>query len=424
MRRTALRAALLTLGLTAAGLGLAAGPVEAAGCPDASQSCVVVNVVSTQDFKKTVKKYVFTADQIRQLSQTDLDKPAFYTRTKPGGKRSPTPRPAKALSLRTLLTNIGENHPEHADLKDDVTFSEAPDASGIPRVLDQPAFGDPNGKDFPFDDNLSPALYVSGGQIGYFRPLAGEDDVNGPDKFFVKGRLDLTIHITGKLLAPTATSSISAPTTKDKTKFSVSLSGKPGTFLKYRWDFGDNRGPNRGSKSPSHQYTKKGTYGAFVSVFGADGSYGRSAVLTVKVGKPPKAPSSPTTGSGGGVRGNSGGYVPPYNPPSTNLPAPAPDPIDEPLEDEPTEDIPVDDGLIDVEGYVLAGSEIVPGGIPEAIPGTQASSPPTPASETSVRKRIATWAVAALAIVLLVGAGATSETRWFRNRLHHFRRRA
>lgn len=426
MRRTALGAALLTLGFAVTSVGLAAGPASAAlKCTDTSQSCVVVTVVATKAFKETSKKrYEYTAAQLHGL--VDLKDPAFTTRTKPGGKVLNEPRPPKAVSLRALVGATSTQYPEQAKLLDNVTFSEAPDTAGVPRVLDKPAFGDPKGSDFPYDDDLQPAIYLSAGKPVYYRPLSGEDDVNRPDRFRTDGRLDITIHTTGKLLAPTATINNSAPTTKDKPTFSVALSTKPGTQLEYLWDYGDGRTADPAEKSPSHRYPDKGTYGAFVSVFGADGSYGRSAVLSVKVGKPPKQPKAPTTGSGGGVRGNSGGYVPPYNPPSTNLPAPAPapNPIDEPLEDDPVEDIPVDDGLVDVEGYVLAGSEIVPGGVPEAIPGTQASSSPTPASETSVRKRIATWAVAALAIVLLVGAGATSETRWFRNSLRHLRRRA
>lgn len=399
MRRTALGAALLTLGFAATSMGLTAGPASAADeCGDAGQSCVIVKVVSTKNFKtKRTLTHVVSTDDMSEWS--DLAKPK------------------SALSLRELLTKVGEKR--KVDLIKDVRFSETLDPDGVPRTLDGSAFSDKP----PFVDK--PSVYpLSGGRIAYFKPQADEDDDNGSERLIVKGPLTITIHTTGKLLAPTATVSNSAPTTKDEPTFSAAVDGKSDRDLKYRWDFGDNRGPGRTSKSPTHRYTKKGSYGAFVTVRGDDGSYGRSAVLSVKVGKPPKTLPSPTTGSGGGVRGNSGGYVPPYNPPSTNLPAPAPNPIDEPLEDDPADDIPVDDGLIDVEGYVLAGSEIVPGGVPEAIPGTQASSSPTPASETSVRKRIATWAVAALAIVLLVGAGATSETRWFRNSLRHLRRRA
>lgn len=408
----------LTLGLASASIGLAAGPASAAapGCKDPSQSCVVVKVVSTKNFNKTTSKsYELTAAEIETMST--VRNPEYFTRRKAGSEPLPTPRPSKVLPLRDLLSQI----PGQSALLDKVTFSEAPDATGVPKVLDKPAFGNPvpANTDYPFDDDLPAAVYVkSDGKITYFRPLTGEDDVNAPDRFEIDGRLDITIHTTGKLLAPTATVSNSAPSTKDKPTFSVTLSDKPGTRLKYLWDYGDGRTTDRAKKSPTHQYTKKGTYGAFVTVLGADGSYGRSAVVEVKVGKPPKPLKTPSTpGSGGG-----GGYVPPYTPPTTNLPQP--DPVTTPPAEEPTPEVPVDDGLTPVEGYVLAGSEIVPGGTPEAIPGTQASSAPTPASKTSVRKQVATWAVAALAIVLLVGAGATSETRWFRNRLRHLRRRA
>ncbi|MFI5427335.1 PKD domain-containing protein [Aeromicrobium sp. UC242_57] len=313
-----------------------------------------------------------------------------------------------------------------AELVGDVTFSEATFADSSPRVLDKPAFGDDSGTAYPYYKNASPSVYaLSNGKIGYFRPMTDKNDVNGPDLFTATGRIDLTIHTTGSCLEPTATVSNSAPTTKEAPKFSVDPNGDKGMDFEYRWEFGDDRGPGRGDKSPSHRYLKKGEYDAYVTVRGADGSYGRSAVLPIKVAKPPPKPKPTTStggGTGGGVTGGTGGYVPPYTPPTTDFPEP--DPIEEPFDDEPTEDVPVDDGLVDVEGYVLAGAEIVPGGTPEAIPGTQASADPTPASTTSVRKRLATWTVAAFAIVLLVGAGAASETRWFRNRLRHLRRRA
>lgn len=426
MRLAPRRVALLTaLGFAATSVGFSAGPAAAAGCPDPSQSCLVVTVVSTKDFTKTSKQYVFTASQINSL--TDLTAPKFTTRNTPGGKVLNEPRPAKALSLREILKQIGVKDPAQADLVNSVTFSETPGSTGVPSVLDKPAFGEPvaTNPDFPYDDDLPPAIYMSAGKPVYFRPLSGEDDVNRPDRYRAEGRMDLTIHTSGKLLAPTATVDKSNPTTKDAPQFSVSFGTKPGTQLKYRWDFGDARGPDRAEKSPSHKYKTKGTYGAYVSVFGADGSYGRSQVLSIKVAKPPKptpTPKAPTTGTGGGLTGGTGGYVPPYDPPTTTLPLP--DPV-EPSEDLPTPDAPpVDDGLQEVEGFVLAGAEIVPGGTPEAIPGTQASSQPTPASTTSTRKRVATWTVAALGILLLVGAGAASETRWVRNQLRHLRRRA
>lgn len=412
-------AAAIALALSSS--ALVSSPVSAADCPDPTQSCVVVTVVATKNFIKTEKKYAFTAEQVAQ-SSTYRD-PAYFTRRKAGADPLPTPRPSKVLPLRDLLSQIAQADPDQATLLDAVTFSEAPDETGLPKVLDKPAFGDPSpaNADYPFDDDLPAAVYVkSDGRITYFRPLTGEDDVNAPDRFEIDGRLNLTIHTTGRLLAPTASVSNSAPTTKDETTFSVSLSDKPGTRLKYLWDYGDGRTADRAKKSPSHRYPTKGSYGAFVSVFGADGSYGRSAVVAVEVATPPKPQPTAAPDTGGGGGGSiGGGYVPPYLPPTTSLP----EPDDAPVEIEPTEPAPVDDGLEEVEGYVLAGSDTVPGGIPETIPGTQASSQPTSASSTSTRKRVATWAVVALGTALLVSAGAASETRWFRNRLSRVRRR-
>lgn len=421
------RALLLAVALMATGAGLAPSPSVAATCPDGLSSCVVVSVVSTVDFKESIEEYVVAGTDIAAWSAEDnrVKGKTFYVRDK-AGKKEKRASVNKPLSLQGLLTKIDEQDDEREGLPGDVTFSETLDADGVPRVLDQPAFAEP-GNGYVFDDDLPPVVYpLSGGRIGYFRPLTGEDDVNRGDWIVRKGRLDLVVHTTGKLLQPTATVSNSAPTTKDEPSFTVSLSEKAGTRLEYEWNFGDGRGADRFKKSPKHRYTKRGTYGAFVSLRGANGSYGRSDVVTVKVAKPPKPPKTVTPGSGGtgSTGGTGGGYVPPYVAPVPGLPGAIDDlPQDDPVDDEPIEDIPVDDGLVDVEGYVLAGAEIVPGGTPETIPGTEASAA-APENQTSVRSRIATWTVAALAIALLVGAGAASETRWLRNRLRPLRRRA
>lgn len=428
-----LRALLLTVALVATGATLAPSASVAASCPGGLASCVVVSVVSTENFNESIEEYVVGGTDLAAWSDEDtrVAGKTFYVRDKPGNKEKRLTF-SKPLSLQELLTKIDEQDEEGDGLPTKVTFSETLDDGGVPRVLDTPAFGDTGKADYPFDDALPPIVYRSGNRIGYFRPLTGEDDVNRGDWIVRDGRLDIVIHTSGKLLKPTATVSNTAPTTKDKPTFSVSFSDDAKTRLKYRWEFGDNRGPDRGDKSPTHRYKKRGTYDAFVTVRGANGSYGRSDAVTVKVDKPPKAATSGSGGSGlggtggtGGIGGTGGGgYVPPYVAPVPGLPDPIDDfPQDEPLDDDPAEEIPVDDGLVDVEGYVLAGAEIVPGGTPETIPGTEASSA-APVSQTSVRSRIATWTVAALAIALLVGAGAASETRWLRNRLRPLRRRA
>nr|WP_244633476.1 PKD domain-containing protein [Aeromicrobium sp. CFBP 8757] len=255
------------------------------------------------------------------------------------------------------------------------------------------------------------------------------DDTNASDYFFSAGRLDLTVHTTGTLLSPTVVSSggteldLDAPTT-----FSVSLPESTADVLTTRWDFGD--GSTKGTKrdQPTKTYAKRGTYPVSVAVRTSDGSYGRSAPLEVKIANPPKAPSSGTgggsdLGGGGGYTGG-GGLPAPFDPFEGDVDQPAPSDELPDVEEDPAPTAPVDDGLEPVEGYVLAGAETVPGGTPETIPGTQASTAPAPATQASTRQRIATWAVAAAAVLLLVGLGAASETRWLRHRLRHLRRAA
>ncbi|WP_217361304.1 PKD domain-containing protein [Aeromicrobium stalagmiti] len=423
-RRTAL---LASLAFAATSLGLTSSPVEAAECTE-GPSCVIVNVVRTVDGDTTTlySEEVSTAE-IAEWSDFDESR-QYYKRRNVTGTVSEGPRVGKntGISLYELLERVNALHPDKAKA---ATFSETPNARKIPSVLSDADLVDPAdpGKDgYPFDDSLAPAVYVSGSRIGYVRPLRDADkDVNITDIFKVSGALELTFHTTGKLLEPVVSVGSTSVDTKAKSAFSITYAKKPGTrIIKTRWDFGD--GSTKGTKrdEPTKTYAKKGTYPVSVTVYGANGSYGRSAPVEMKVDNPPKAPSSGTGGgTGTGGLGSTGGYVPPYDPGTIDPPSDDP-PAEDVPDDEPTDDIPVDDGLEEVEGYVLAGAEIVPGGTPEAIPGTQDSSQPAPATQEALRKRIATWIVAALAIALLVGAGAASETRWFRTRLHHLRRRA
>ncbi|AWB91393.1 PKD domain-containing protein [Aeromicrobium chenweiae] len=437
-------AALLAgLALAATSLGLAPASVSAAQCPDGSSACVVVKVVKTVNGKQTVlHAKTVGIDEFAGLS--DFKDPApvqYFKRRNLDGKVSngPTIQPNRGISLRALLAaTVGKNDPAVA------TFSEAPNAGGIPSVLSDAELAEPTGESYPFLDDLQPAVYRSGGQIGYVRPLRDEkSDVNASDIFKVSGPLELTFHTTGTLLEPSVTVGKTEVTTKTENSFSISYAKKPRTrILRTRWDFGDGSVKGTKRESPVKRYAKKGTYPVAVSVYGADGSYGRSSAVQMTVEKPPKPPKPSTGGSGGGTGsgsgggtggGTSGGYVPPYDP-DPIVPEPiVPDPVDPPSDTgpeqdipdgEPTETTPLDDGLEEVEGYVLAGAEIVPGGSPQAIPGTQDSSRPTPPTQTALRKRIATWVLAGLTIALLVGAGAASETRWFRDRLRPLRRRA
>jgi hypothetical protein len=430
---------LLAAVLLAASVPIAAtAPASAAeaSCPEGETSCIIVKIVSTVDGKDTVKSYTVTDDQLAAW-KPDVVNRQYYTREKPKTDAKEGPLLAQGTSLHHLLASVDNDDPELDLAAEPVTFSETPNASKIPAVLSDADLVDPKnpGEDeYPFDDSLPPAVYALGGKIGYIRPLRdSRTDVNAADVFAVTGPMILTFHTTGKLLEPVVnTSAGTAIKTRTKTTFSVSFAKKAGTRITYTaWDLGDGRRSAR--EKPTRAYKKQGTYPVVATVRGANGSYGRSAPLEIKVDRPPKKPKSSTGGTGtgsgtggGGFDGGTDGYIPPYDPgvgslPSDDFSGDVPDDDLPPAEEETA---PVDDGLEPVEGYVLAGAEIAPGGTAEQIPGTQDSSEATPAAQESTRQKIATWTIAALAAALLLAAGATSETRWFRNQLRHLRRRA
>jgi len=430
-------AALLAVGLVVAGLGLAPSPVSAAECPEQLASCVVVSVVKTSGGEQSVlTQYTVGPDDIQGLTDPALNASTYTLRKNPvskGGEAKNVSSTQQRVSINKLL---GALDPA---LVGTATFLETPNTQGIPATLSAADLADPAAPaattPYPFAGNLPPAVFLaSTGEVGFLRPLRNDDDTNAADYTKVNGRLDITVHTTGSLIAPTVTSSNGTDLdTKSPTTFSVSYADKPRSKVKRTlWDFGD--GSTKGTKrdEPSKLYAKRGTYPVVATVRLDDGSYGRSAPVEVKVGKPAKAPTS-GTGGGDGLGGNPGstgdlGRSPlpsPFDPFEGDLDPPGT--IEEPPvpEDLPTEPpAPVDDGLEPVEGYVLAGAEIVPGGTPETIPGTESSTTPAPATQASTRQRVATWTVAAIAVILLVGLGAASETRFFRRRLPHFRRRA
>lgn len=424
-------AALLALVLATAGLGLAPSPVSAAECPELP--CIVVSVVKTVDGNTEVlNSYAVTPSELRTLAEEDVELQSrkYTLRKNPaskGGEVQEGIANGARVSMNALLTKLDPA------LVGKTTYLETPNTAGIPSVLAPGDLADPGTSgDYPFFEKLEPAVFLAtGGRVGFVRPLRDEDeDTNFADYFQLKGRLDLTIHTTGQLLQPTVASSAgTALETKGKTTFSVSYAVKPRTGVKsIVWDFGDGSVKNTKREKPSKSYAKKGTYPVVVTVRTNDGSYGRSSATEIKVDKPPKAPSSGTGGGSGlGGPGGSGGgsFPPPYEPPTFSAPDfESPGELEEPpVEEEDFTPVPVDDGLEPVEGFVLAGAEIVPGGTPETIPGTQNSTTPAAATQEAMRTRIATWLVAALAVALLIGMGAATESRWFRNRLRHLRRR-
>jgi hypothetical protein len=431
--------------LAAAGLGLVPAPAsnaavtEEAACPELP--CVVVTYVETKFGKdKTLSEKIFTAADLRDLAATDgLGNAPYTLRKNPaskGGKAQTGIAKGDRVGISALLAKAG------SPSLGKETYVETPSPSGVPAVLsagdvvdpdaDLDGDGRPDVTDYPFYDQLQPAVFVtSGNKLGYVRPLRDlDEDTNASDYFQVTDRLDITVHTTGKLLTPTVTSS--AGTSLDrgaKTTFEVSYAEKTG-IKSVVWDFGDGSVKNTDRESPTKSYAKKGTYPVAAMVRTNDGSYGRSTALEIKVANPPKAPSSGTgggTGSGGGGGGDglvTGGTLPPYDPFPSDVSPPSESEIEEPPVEEEVEQPPVDDGLVPVEGFVLAGAEIVPGGTPETIPGTENTANPAPATQQAMRTRVATWIVAILAAALLIGIGAASETRWFRHRLRHLRRRA
>lgn len=427
-------AALLALALAGAGLGLTPSPVVAAECPDQLRTCVVVSVVETVDgTTRTVKSYTVKPDDLQTWSAEDLalNDRQYKVRKNPkskGGTIQEGVAEGVRVSINALLKHVDPG------LADSATYLETPNTAGIPAVLSDADLVAPDSANYPFFEKLQPAVYLTdGGRIGYIRPLRDKDeDTNASDYFQVSGRLDLTIHTTGRLLAPTVASSAGNELElKKKTTFSVTYDQEPRTGLKsITWDFGDGSVKNTTREKPSKSYAKKGTYPVVVTVRTNDGSYGRSPANEIKVAKPPKAPSS-GTGGGSGSGGSGGTSFPPlYDPPSFSTPdfsSPdfdSPDFDQPPLEPDDLDSVPVDDGLEPVEGFVLAGAEIVPGGTPESIPGTENSTAPAPATQATTRTRVATWVLAGLAVALLIGMGAATETRWFRNQLRHLRRRA
>ena len=73
--------------------------------------------------------------------------------------------------------------------------------------------------------------------------------------------------------------------------------------LSYEWNFTGGTKTEDKSASPTHTYTKKGTYSVNLQVRDDDGSYGRAATTSVNVGSPPKPTPTPTPTAGtGGTR--------------------------------------------------------------------------------------------------------------------------
>ncbi|MEV7395515.1 PKD domain-containing protein [Aeromicrobium sp. NPDC092404] len=396
-RRAALAAA---LAMIAAPL-VVSSSAEAAECV-AGVPCVIVKVVSVVDGKKA--EYEYTVNIQENADLKDAEDLAYTVRSKRNGPITPVEGITEALSLNAILDR------DNGGDADDWTFSETSGRSKVPSVLDP---------DMNYRDGLVPAVYVTGGRVGYVRPLAGNGDVNAGDVFVLPAGapLVLTIHTTGELLDVTTTATPKKKVTTATPVFFTAEVAPESDTLSYRWTLGTKVYK---TAKPSRTFTKSDTYPVNLVVRDdKDGSLGLAATTSVKVGKPPKPPSTNGTGGGGGGIGpgtGGGGFIPPYIP--NDAPSPPSDATPPPTSDLPTG--PIDDGLTEVEGFVLAGAGSGEG---ESIPGTQATSQPTQADELSTSRKISGAVIGALAVLLLLGLGAEIETRWASTRLAHLRRR-
>ncbi|MDM4762869.1 PKD domain-containing protein [Galbitalea sp. SE-J8] len=179
-----------------------------------------------------------------------------------------------------------------------VSFAEVTVASTGPMTLSSADLGDPADAGYPFPSGLLPAFYVAGSDaLGYVRPLRDDDQPNDLAQTSANGVVDLTLHTSGSLLAPTLSAdrdSVDAGGTVTFTTSGVTASG-----LDYAWDFGDGA-PVAGDAVASHAYSTPGRYAARVIVRGADGSLGVSGRVFVTVGEPAVLPSAPPSVPAGG----------------------------------------------------------------------------------------------------------------------------
>lgn len=400
--------------LLAGALALVTVPIIAASAAEAEECaapapCVTLKIVGAKG--EQTHTIVVPLD-----ASMEADNKNYMVR-KPNEQATPLAA-ANAWSIKKVIAS----HPEL-----DVKFSETDNPGKFPSVLDKSEIGGSG-----FDGSLVPGIYTTDtGEIGYIRPLRNPQDVNADDVFTVPAGtpLTLTLHTSGDLLDVKITSEPSKITTATPVTFSATVSPNS-DHLSYAWNFTGGMNAEDKSASPSHTYTKKGTYSVNLQVRDDDGSYGRAATTSVKVGSPPK--SKPTTGTGGtggtgggggggsggtGGGGGGGGYVPPYIPNDTSAPPLGDAPLSD-LPDLPT--APTDDGLQEVEGFVLAGAGAETG---DSIPGVEVASQPTKASELSTSRKISGAVIGALAIILLLGIGAEIEARWVSTKLGHLRRR-
>ncbi len=322
------------LGVAAAALVRPSAPAVAgtAACSDGGP-CVIVRVVTGSD--TLVTRHEFSVQDINHnIGDLGADAPSipYQTRT-PRGELRDFPVPAPATSIQQLLTHVPL--PAGGFLAwQSVTYTAVPRRGASTLATLQTADLGNSGQN-GFAEGLMPAVYVnpgSGGSpasVGYIRPLRGPRDVNIFDSFQELGGdpLVLTAHTTGHLLAVQASAAPSTTTVGAAVALHATVTGQAVPPLSYRWDFGD--GTSSKQSAPSHHWPASGTYYVAVTVRGADGSYGQSQGVPVRVGaapprhghhgpgtgphhRPHHPPSGPDHGGGHQQGGHPGGSPRPH----------------------------------------------------------------------------------------------------------------
>jgi PKD domain-containing protein len=336
-----------------------------------------------------------------------------------------------------------------------VRFLETPRSDGTDATLS----GDDLGPNPPFADG-PPLVFVDGAAVRYLRPVRNATDSNAGDNLATQTGAPLEITTrTGNILNVRITAESTGP---GKLSFEATASGAlPGESIDFSWDFGD--GTTGTGVTTKHQYTAKGTYRIVARAEGDQDSAGSSNILTLSV-SPSKddgdgpgngsnhngnaLPDGPQFGDGHQASGQPHGgktqtgdlesSESPEQPTSTEaVPAPAyggdstypsypsaplPDPLlpqsSGALPDLKPEHTPppppTEPAGETVVGRLLSAETPVPAGVPAVPPSAAASA----AGDTST----SAWTGTGLGVgaLLLIGAGAALELRGIRGsfRMH------
>jgi PKD repeat protein len=262
-----------------ASLASSSGASAASACAP-GEACVIANVVGSQ-----TSEHIISFAQVRAGDVSAL----YATRARAGGPTSSDT--FSGLSVRDLI-QLDVPLPTSA-----VTFVEITSPGYPTMTLSQADLGDPGDAGYPFPSGLLPAIFVDDAQtLGYISPLRNAVDASDIQTGQAAGPVTLTIHTSGRLLAPVVTATPSTIAAGKTVTFGVSFAQPAATALSYSWNFGAGADVPGLGATPSHTYANPGTFLVSVTVTGADSSYGISKPVTVTVNKPP-----PATNPGGGA---------------------------------------------------------------------------------------------------------------------------